>query len=156
MDQIPAFLGTLHRYGGSLKTQLGLRLLLLTGVRTGELRAATREQFNLEQSLWIVPPELVKQLQGRLKKEGREIPSYVVPLSQQALAIVRFLLDAMKPAQCFLLAHRSDLTKGISENTLNGALKRMGYQNQLTGHGIRATIDTALHELGPNHNWIES
>lgn len=129
--------------------------MLITGVRTGELRAATREQFNLEQSLWIVPPELVKQLQDRLKKAGREIPSYV-PLLQQALAIDRFSLDAMKPAQCLLLAHRSDLTKGISENTLNGALKRMGHQNQLTGHGIRATIDTALHELGYNHNWIES
>jgi len=43
----------------------------------------------------------------------------------------------------------------MSENTLNGALHRMGYANRLTGHGIRATISTALNELGYRKEWIE-
>jgi integrase len=46
-----------------------LRLLLLTGVRTGELRSAMPEQFDLERGLWIIPPVLVKQLQQRLRLE---------------------------------------------------------------------------------------
>ena len=42
----------------------------------------------------------------------------------------------------------------ISESTLNAALKRMGYKDQLTGHGIRATISTALNELGYREKWV--
>ena len=53
------------------------------------------------------------------------------------------------------MAHRNNLQKRISENTLNGALKHMGYADQLTGCGIRATISTALNELGYPKEWIE-
>jgi hypothetical protein len=62
----------------------------------------------------------------------------------------------MKPAQRHLLAHRSDLSKRISENTLNGALRRMGYVDQLTGHGIRGTISTALNEIGYPLKWVDA
>jgi hypothetical protein len=44
----------------------------------------------------------------------------------------------------------------MSENTLNAALKRMGYEDRLTGHGIRATISTALNELGYPKVWVDS
>jgi site-specific recombinase XerD len=156
MSELPAFLRKLRNYRGrgDITTQLGLRLLLLTGVRTGELRSATPEQFELERGLWIIPPVIVKQLQESLRLEGNYIPPYIVPLSLQAFAIVRQLLDAKRPAQRYVLSHRSDLTERISENTLNGALKRMGYKEQLTGHGIRATISTALNEIGYNTKWI--
>lgn len=117
---------------------MGLQLLMLTGVRTGELRLAVPEQFDLERGLWIILP-------------------VIVPLSQQAIGIVRVLIDkhARRPAQRYLLAHRSRLKERISENTLNGALYRMGYADRLTGHGIRATISTALNELGYPKEWIE-
>jgi integrase len=70
----------------------------------------------------------------RLRKEGsNKISPYVVPLSRQAIAIVRELLKLRRPAQRYLLPHRSDLSKRISENTLNVALKPMGYETQLTG-----------------------
>jgi integrase len=130
MDELSALLAALRGYGGANQTRLGLRLLLLTGVRTGELRLATPDQFDLEQRLWIIPPEVVKQLQMEMRKAGKQasnIPPYIVPLSVQALEIVRHLLDQVLPAQRYLFAHRSDLTKRISENTLNGALRRMGY-----------------------------
>ncbi len=156
MNELPAFLRKLSNYcdRGDTTTQLGLRLLLLTGVRTGELRSATPEQFELERGLWIIPPVIVKQLQEGLRLEDKDIPPYIVPLSRQAMAIVQQLLDAKRPAQRYVLSHRSDLTERISENTLNGALKRMGYKEQLTGHGIRATISTALNEIGYNTKWI--
>ncbi len=102
MEQLPAFLVKLRHYGGDLNTQLGLRLLLLTGVRTGEMRSAVPEQFDLERSLWIVPPENVKQLQEQMRKKNKdctEIPPYLVPLPRQAVAIVRELLRAKSPAQ---------------------------------------------------------
>ena len=156
MHQIPAFLRALRDYGGEEKTRLGLWLLLLSGVRTGELRLAMRSQFDLEHGLWIIPPEVVKQLQQPLRNEDREIPPYIVPLSRQAIEIVRHLLEAMRPAQCYLLPHRSDLKKRISENSLNAALKRMGYDGVLTGHGIRATISTALNEMGYIDKWVDA
>ena len=62
----------------------------------------------------------------------------------------------MVPAQCYLFAHRSDLSKRISENTLNDALRRMGYADQLTGHGMRATISTALNEIGYPKVWVDA
>ncbi|MAZ69274.1 integrase arm-type DNA-binding domain-containing protein [Porticoccus sp.] len=159
MAELPAMLQMLRNYQGRLQTQLGLRLLLLTGVRTGELRLATPDQFDLERGLWIIPPTVVKQLQLKLRNENRRsdtIPPYIVPLSVQALEIIRFMLERMKPAQHYLFTHASNLKKRISENTLNGALKRMGYKDQLTGHGIRATLSTALNEIGYPKPWIEA
>jgi len=157
MEELPAFLQTLHSYGGQENTKLGLRLLLLTGVRTGELRLATPDQFDLEQGLWVIPPQVVKQLQVKLRREGKTVAPYIVPLSRQAIEIVQRLLHhhARRPAQRYLLPSYSNLKQRISENTLNGALHRMGYVNRLTGHGIRATISTALNELGYRKEWIE-
>jgi len=79
-----------------------------------------------------------------------------VPLSVQAQEIVRHLLDHFKPAQAYLFPGDRCLQKRISENTLNGALKRMGYEDQLTGHGIRATISIALNELGYPKKWVDA
>jgi integrase len=86
LEELPAMLQKLRAYRGrSLQTQLGIRLLLLlTGVRTGELRSATPDQFDLEQGLWIIPPLNVKQLQNSMRKAGRRpqvVPPYIVPLS---------------------------------------------------------------------------
>lgn len=159
MDELPALMTALRNYGGANQTHLGLRLLLLTGVRTGELRLATPDQFDLEQRLWIIPAEVVKQLQLAMRKPGKQvanIPPYIVPLSVQALEIVRQMLSQVVPAQRYLFAHRSDLSKRISENTLNGALRRMGYADQLTGHGMRATISTALNEIGYPKVWVDA
>jgi integrase len=156
MSELLAFLRKLRNCGGDIRTQWGLRLLLLTGVRTGELRSAVPEQFDLECGLWIIPPAAVKQLQQRLRREDKDIPPYVVPLCRQAIAIVRQLLAAKPPGQRYLFPHRSEPTERMSENTLNGALRRLGYQDRLTGHGIRATISTALNEIGYNTQWIDA
>lgn len=107
----------------------------------------------------MIPPEVVKQLQVQMRKPGRaggQIPPYIVPLSVQALEIVRYMLDQVLPAQRFLFSHRSNLQLRISENTLNNALHRIGLADQLTGHGMRATISTALHEIGYPKSWIDA
>lgn len=159
MDELPQLLRMLRNYPGVLQTQLALRLLLLTGVRTGELRLATPEQFDLEQGLWIIPPEAVKQLQLDMRKKRvapRDIPPYVVPLSIQAIEVVRHMLQRGVPGQRYLFPQVRSPRKPMSENTLNMALKRQGYKDRLTGHGIRATISTALNEIGYPKIWIDA
>ena len=144
MAELPKLLQRLRKYRGRLQTQLGLRLLLFTGVRTGELRLATPDQFDLDRGLWIIPPEVVKQLQVDMRRKRqlpKDIPPYIVPLSVQAIEIVRY---------------DSELKERMRENTLNGALKRMGYRDLLTGHGIRGTMSTALNEIGYPKVWVDA
>jgi integrase len=159
MDELPLLLQGLRSYRGHQQIQLGLRLLLLTGVRTGELRSATPDQFDLNRELWIVPAALVKQLQLTMRKQGmrsQDVPPYVVPLSIQALEVARQLLGVVRSGQRYLLTRRGDLKRPISENTLNQALKSLGFEGQLTSHGIRATIATALNEYGYPKVWIDA
>jgi len=159
MAELPKLLQRLRKYRGRLQTQLGLKLLLLTGVRTGELRFATPEQFHLDKGLWIIPPELVKQLQldmRRKRQRPQDVPPYIVPLSVQAVEVVRHLLRQRGPAQHYLFRHDIDPKKRMSENTLNTALKRLGYRDLLTGHGVRATMSTALNEIGYPKVWIDA
>jgi integrase len=131
-------------------------LLLLTGVRTCELRYATPEQFEPERGLWRIPPGNVKQLQRKMRRTGEDMPPYIVPLSRQAVEIVRELLDMAVPFQRYVLRNRENPDTCISDATLNRALKNMGYHNRLTGHGIRATLSTALNEMGYPAAWIEA
>lgn len=140
-------------------TQLAIRLLLLTGVRTGELRLATPDQFDLEQGLWIIPVMSLKQRKMLTKKKRKrvtDIPPYIVPLPVQAIEIVRHMLDLFKPAQTYLFPGVKRITARMSENTVNRAIKRLGYDGRLTGHGIRATISTALNELGYPKVWVDA
>jgi integrase len=157
LAELPELLKTLRDYPGMERTtRQGLRLLLLTGVRTGELRHATPEQFDLEHGLWIIPSGNVKQLQRRIRKTGQEVPPYLVPLSRQTMQIVRELLKAATPSQRYLLRNERNSGKRISHSTLNAALKHMGYRARLTGHGIRGILSTALNEIGYPPAWIEA
>jgi hypothetical protein len=80
-----------------------------------------------------------------------------LPLWVQAPEIVRHLFDNFKPAQIYLIPGDWCLNDPISENTLNAALRRMGYEDQLTVHGIRATMCMALNEVGyPKSGWMPS
>src|SRR3546814_14888923 len=91
------------------------------------------DQFDLDRGLWIIPPDVVKQLQLDMRKkrqQPKDIPPYIVPLSIQAMEIVRHLLDEFKPAQRYLFRHDSDLKKRISENTLNGADRKSVVEGQ--------------------------
>jgi len=114
MHELPAMLQTLRKYRGRLRTQLGVRLLLLTGVRTGELRYATPDQFDLDQGLWVIPVAKLKQRKQLTKKKRQrfsDIPPYIVPLSLQAQEIVRHLLETRKPSQVYQLMQQYGCTE---------------------------------------------
>ncbi|WVD62152.1 tyrosine-type recombinase/integrase [Orbus mooreae] len=148
MDDLPELLSRLANYQGDRRIMLGIRLLLLTAVRPGELRYAEPCHFDLDKGLWHIPPEQVKQLQRlALSLPKGSVPPFVVPLPKQAITIIKELLRLRYQGQRYLLLHRSEPQLCISENTLNQCLRRLGYKDKLTTHGIRATISTALNEL---------
>lgn len=157
-EELPCFLKALTHYQGDRRIQLGVKLLLLTAVRPGELRYAQPAHFDLEAGLWKIPPEHVKQLQKLVRHapKGSQIPPFIVPLPTQAITIIEELLSYRFSGQRYLLPHRYEPNQCMSENTLNQCLKRLGYHNKLTTHGIRATLSTALNELGYPKEWIEA
>ena len=73
--QLPELLRTIHDYRGERMTVIGLKLLCLTFVRTGDLVGAVREEFDFDSATWTIP-------RGRLKKiKGWAMADHVVPLS---------------------------------------------------------------------------
>lgn len=155
LSELGQFVRDMRSYRGSKLVGLGVQMLLLTGVRTIELRSATHDQFDLEKGVWTIPAQRVKQLRKLTKAKGSDIPDYLVPLSRQAIAIIKEI-RTYTHQYALLIPGRNDQAKTISENTLNTAIKRMGYEGRLTGHGIRGTLSTALYELEYPGNWIES
>lgn len=154
-DDLREFLLVLRDYKMAEYVRSAIRLLLLTGVRTIELRSATIDQFDFDDALWSVPAGVVKQLQKRVRTQSGEIPPYLVPLSRQAVEEAK-RVHKLTGGYRMLIAGRNDPRKPISDGTVNSALQRMGYKGRLTGHGIRATLSTALNEMGYNERWIDA
>lgn len=135
--ELPEFLQKLAEYDGDLQTVLGFKLLILTFVRTGELRGAKWEEIDFEKAEWRIPAERMKM---------KEL--HIVPLSTQAIAVLKEL-QRLTGHHEYIFPNRNKPLSFISENTLLYALYRMGYHNRATVHGFRATASTILNE----HNW---
>lgn len=153
--ELKDFLTKLQDFNCAEYVRSAIKLLLLTGVRTIELRSATIDQFDFEDGMWSVPAGVVKQLQKRVRTQSGEIPPYLVPLSRQAVEEAK-RVHQLTGHYRLLIAGRNDPRKPISDGTVNSAVSRMGYKGKLTGHGIRATISTALNEMGYNEKWIDA
>jgi integrase len=141
--ELPEFLKKLDSYSGDPITKLALKLILLTFVRTGELRGARWEEFDVDEREWRIPAERMKMWSP-----------HIVPLSSQALAV----LEELSPltSQCDLLfPSQRDQQKPMSENTLLYALYRLGYHKRATVHGFRALASTILNETGFRPDVIE-
>lgn len=145
----PVALGALLRaiegYSGSPATKAALRLAPLVFVRPGELRMAEWEEFDLDAAEWCLPA----------KKMKMGVP-HIVPLCKQALRII----DDLRPISGhgrYLFPGERTGERPISDNTLNAALRRLGYSTtEVTTHGFRATARTLLDEgLGYRVDWIE-
>ncbi|WP_192458773.1 tyrosine-type recombinase/integrase [Musicola keenii] len=142
-DELPDFLRALSTYSGSKVTQLATRILMLTGVRTIELRQAEWKEFDFEKGLWEVPKERMKMRRPHL-----------VPLSNHVIDALQQLY-AVTGRYNLVFPGRNDITKPMSEASINQVLKRIGYHGKATGHGFRHTMSTILHEQGYNTAWIE-
>ncbi|WBX92809.1 tyrosine-type recombinase/integrase [Pseudoxanthomonas mexicana] len=142
-EQIGALLRALHSYQGSVVTQAALKLAPLVFVRPGELRHAKWEDIDLDAAEW-------RYMVTKTKTQ------HIVPLSTQAVAILRELHPYTKRSAYVFPSERT-ASRPMSENTINAALRGMGYdRDTMTGHGFRAMARTLLDEvLGFRPDYIE-
>ncbi|QDX26112.1 tyrosine-type recombinase/integrase [Sphingomonas suaedae] len=135
-----ALLRSIDAFKDSPNVHAALRLLPHVFVRPGELRFAEWADIDLDKAVWTIPAHKTKMRRA-----------HSVPLSRQSLAILRSIEhDAADKG--FLFPSRTSADRPMSENTINAALRRMGYaQDQMTGHGFRAMAATLLNEMGLWH-----
>ena len=130
-------LRTIQGYDGSKEIRIGLLLLIHLFSRPGELRHMEWTELDPAAKLWLIPAPKMKMRQP-----------HTVPLSPQAIAMLEELrLLTGEGKYCFPSIRTP--AKPISENTLNAALRRLGYtKDELCAHGFRSTASTLLDELG--------
>lgn len=134
---VGALMRAIVGFDGQPVTQWALRLAPHVFVRPGELRHAEWSEIDLDAGVWRIPASRMK-----MRRE------HVVPLSTQAVAILKEARDVTGGGRLVFPGQRTPL-RPMSENTLNAALRRLGYStDEMTSHGFRSTASTLLNELG--------
>ncbi len=145
--QIVRFMDALERYGGYRTTVIALRLMLLTFVRTVELRKARWSEFDLVEAQWRIPEDRMKMREP-----------HIVPLSKQAVELLQEL-RTYTGGRSLLFPNNRQPNECMTATTLNRALERMGFNGKggigFSAHGFRATASTILNELGYRSEVIE-
>ncbi len=142
--RIGELLRAIDAFSGQFVTLCALRLAPLVFVRPGELRKAEWQEIDLEGAVWRIPGE-------RMKMKA----PHVVPLSTQAVGILGEL-HGLTGIGRYVFPSIRTLTRPMSENTVNAALRRLGYaKDEMTGHGFRSMAASRLNELGWNPDAIE-
>lgn len=146
-DELKELISALDNYSGQRATVIAVWLLLLTFVRTGELRKSTWSEFDIEGKTWRIPPERMKK-----RKE------HWVPLSDQALALLKELRE-ISGYGTWLFPNNRRSDDCMTATTINRALENMGFNGKGTigfaAHGFRGTASTMLHELNFRPDLIE-
>jgi integrase len=151
-SELGALLGSLSEYKGAMyggsyyrgRTTIALELLVLTFVRTGELRQAQWPEFDLVNRMWTVPASRMK-----IKTAG----NHKVPLSTQAVALLLQLREMGVPKEGtpWLFPNTRDPRKCMHSRTINALLDRYGFNGKGTigfaAHGTRGTASTLLHDV---------
>lgn len=141
--ELPELLSRLEAAPIHNLTRWAIRLLTLTAVRPGELRAAPWAEFDLNAATWTIPKERMKARRP-----------HIVPLPNQAVTILR-QLEEVTGSYALLFPGQQNPERPMSENTINKALRLMGYEGRQTGHGFRHLLSTELNGRGYNRDWIE-
>jgi len=140
----PKMLGALLRavenYEGQPTVRIALRMAPHVFVRPGELRAAEWNEFDFESKVWTIPA-----VKTKMRRPHR------VPLTSEVVAMLEELRPISGGGQYLFPSVRSR-SRCITDNTLNAALRRLGYdKTEVTAHGFRATASTLLNETGKWH-----
>ena len=141
--EVPELLRKMAVYDGSPHTRAALQLIALTFVRTSELIHATWDEFDLEAAEWRIPA-------ARMKMRS----PHIVPLSRQAVDALRCLHE-LRNLSPYVFPGERNHDRPMSNNTILGALERLGYKHRMTGHGFRGVASTLLHEMSFPHAHIE-
>ncbi|MCG7928336.1 MAG: tyrosine-type recombinase/integrase [Candidatus Thiodiazotropha taylori] len=142
--KIGELLRAIEGYEGSFVTRCALQLASLTFVRPGELRHAEWSEIDIDKAEWRIPAEKMKMN-----------IVHIVPLSSQSLSVLRDIQPLTGRGKYVFPSVRS-LRRPMSENTVNAALRRLGYtKDEMTGHGFRSMASTILNEQGWHRDAIE-
>lgn len=133
-DQIPAFNRALAGFPGSQVAKAATMVLQYTALRTKELRSMQWENVDFEARLITIDESVMK---------SRKI--HLVPMSDQVIAILKMLkpITGMSP---FVFAGRNSKDVSISENTVLGVIRYIGYDGLASGHGFRHQFSTVMNE----------
>lgn len=130
-------LRAIDSFDGQSTTRAALQLIAALFPRPGELRAAEWDEIDFENAVWTLPAAKTK-----MRREHR------IPLPMQANVILRGLHEITGNGSLLFPSVRS-AHRAMSDNTLNAAMRRMGYaKEEVTAHGFRATASTLLNESG--------
>ncbi|KVW91018.1 tyrosine-type recombinase/integrase [Burkholderia cepacia] len=141
--QVAELLRAIDGYQGTFPVVCALRLAPLLFQRPGELRAAEWAELDLDAGIWEIPSDRMK----RTKQGKASGGAHIVPLSTQAVMVLREL-HALTGNGRFLFPSVRTKDRPMSDNTINGALRRLGYDGDtMTGHGFRAMARTILDEV---------
>ena len=150
LEKLPELLSRTDSYSGRLLTRYALKLSLLFFVRSSELRFARWNEIDWQQKLWIIPEEREQIENVRFSHRGTKMKTqHIVPLSDQAIAVLK-QIEALSGHLAFIFPGEYDQDKCMSDNTINKALRVMGYdtKKEICGHGFRAMACSALSESG--------
>lgn len=153
-DELPTFLAAMNKNDARLfmPTRICLRLMMLLFVRTSELITTPWSEIDLEAGEWVIPWQRMKR--GKLTVNPDKTNHHVC-LSRQALELLREL-HTLTGGGVYLFPNQRDHEKPMSNSAILMALKRMGYQNKMTGHGFRAlAMSTIKEKLGYRHEVVD-
>ena len=153
-DELPAFLAAMDKNDARLfkPTRIALRLMMLLFLRTSELIETPWSEINLETGEWVIPWQRMKR--GKLTVNPDKTNHHVC-LSSQALELLQDL-HTLTGGNVYLFPNQRDHKKPMSNGAILMALKRMGYQNRMTGHGFRAlAMSTIKEKLGYRHEVVD-
>ena len=140
--RVGELLRAIESYKGMPITRAALQLAPLVFVRPGELRKAEWAEFDLDAAQWRIPAARMK----RTKQGKMSGAAHVVPLSRQALAVLRELQPLTGRGRYLFPSPRTG-ARPMSDNGVLSALRRMGFpSDEMTGHGFRAMARTLLAE----------
>jgi len=137
---VGGLLRAIDGYEGSVIVRIALQLSAHLFTRPGELRLAEWNEFDFEVGVWTIPAERTKMRRA-----------HKVPLTDQVVTLFE-QLDAITGEGRLLFPSVRSADRAMSDNTLNAALRRLGYgQDEMTAHGFRAMAATLLNECGEWH-----
>ncbi|WP_119011171.1 integrase domain-containing protein [Vibrio superstes] len=143
-SELPELLQTISRASLNRVTRCLIEFQLHTMTRPSEASNTLWEEIDLEQKIWTIPASKMKR--------RRE---HVVPLSEYCIELLCYT-KSIRRGSPYVFPSPTDNFKPLNSQTVNAALKRMGYQGKLVSHGFRSIASTALNEEGFDFNLIES
>ena len=138
-------------YRGSLVVRCAFRLSPLVMLRPSELAGAEWSEIDFHTRTWTIP---VARMKGSKAVKEDNLTAHIVPLSRQAIAILKEIQPLTGRFQHVFTGARNR-RKSMSASTVNVALKRLGYQGVMTAHSFRAMASTMLNEMGYSSDAIE-